>query len=77
MRGLLPLQRLRESGSAVELAVRLAHAVPGIGSDAEVPQDALPLHVVVQPGLQPRPGAYQRLVGQLERIPRRSLRVER
>ena len=68
MRRLLPLQRLRKSGAAVELAVRRPMRVPGIGSDAEVSQDALPLHVVVQPRLQPRPRAGQRLVGQLERF---------
>ena len=40
--------------------------IPGVGGEGEVPQDALALDVVVQPGPQagPRPG--QRFVGQLD-----------
>ena len=62
----LPVEGLGEADAAVELAVGPAHAVPGVGGEGEVAQDALTLDVVVQPGLQAGPGPGERFVGQLD-----------
>ena len=65
-RAFLPVQGLGEATAAVELAVGAAEAVPGVGGDGEVVQDALAFEVVVEPAAQPRPGAGQRFVGELD-----------
>ena len=65
VRALAPLQRLGQPHAAVELAVRAAEGVPPVGGRGEVLPDALAFHVLVQPGAQPRPGAGERLVGDL------------
>ena len=64
----LPLEGLGEADAAVELAVGPAHAVPGVGGEGEVAQDALALDVVVQPAPQAGPGPGQRFVGQLDGV---------
>ncbi len=61
-----PLQGLAQPGPPVQLAVRPAEQVPGVGRGAEVVQDPLPLDVLLEPALQPGPGARQRLVGDLD-----------
>ena len=63
---LAPLERSCEAGAAVELAVRAAHGVPGVGPAREVAEDALALDVLVEPALQPGPGPGQGLVGDLD-----------
>ncbi len=65
----LPFQRLGQPSPPVELAVRPAHAVPGVGRRAQVTQDPLALDVLLEPVRQPRPGPGQRLVGDLDRLP--------
>ena len=61
-----PLQRPGQPDPAVQLAVRPPELVPGVGGGAQVAQDPLPLDVLVEPGPQPRPGARQCLVGDLD-----------
>ena len=62
----LPVEGPGEPDAAVELAVGAAEGVPGISGAREVVQDPLPLDVVVEPAPQPRPGAGEGLVGDLE-----------
>ena len=52
----------------VQLAVRPAHAVPGVGSADEVQQEVLSLDVLRQPPTQARPHLDQRLVGDLDTV---------
>ena len=61
-----PLQGLAQTRPPVQLAVRPAEQVPGVGRGAQVVQDPLPLDVLLEPALQPGPGARQRLVGDLD-----------
>ena len=64
----LPVERLQQADTAVELAVGPAHAVPRVGGEGHVAADAMAFDVVVQPRLQPRPGAGERFMGQLDRV---------
>ena len=59
-----PVERLREPDAAVELAVGLAHGVPGVGSHGKVTQDPLALGVVLEPLPETWPGVHEGLVRQ-------------
>ena len=63
-----PLECLGEARAAVQLALGPAHGVPGVGRRRQVPQDPLPLDVLVEPGREARPGARQGLVRDLRRV---------
>ena len=63
-RHVVPLQQAGQAHSAVQLAVRSAHRVPGVRGAGEVVQDPLALHVVVEPPAQARPLSGQGLVGE-------------
>ena len=69
VRSIAPLQRAAEPGAAVELALGAAHRVPRVRGTGQVPEDPLPVDVVVEPAAQPRPHPHQRLVGDLDRVP--------
>ena len=60
-----PLEGPAQARSSVQLAVRAAEQVPGVGRTAEVVQDPLTFDVLLEPALQPGPRARQRLVGDL------------
>ena len=64
-----PLGGAGETGAPVELALRAAHRVPGVCGTGQVPEDALPVDVVVEPAAQPGPNSDQRLVGDLDGVP--------
>ena len=61
-----PLEGLGEADAAVELAGGSAEGVPGVGGGGEVVEDPLALDVVLEPAAEPRPGAGERLVGDLD-----------
>ncbi len=61
-----PLEGLGEADAAVELAGRPAEVVPGAGGRTEVVEDPLALDVVLEPAAEPRPGAGECLVRDLE-----------
>ena len=57
-----------QAGAAVEVAVLAARARPVLGGLGEVVPGPLSLEVVLEPATQPRPGADDGLVGELDRV---------
>ncbi len=66
--GVPPLEGGFEAGAAVQLGRRSPEAVPPDRGRRQVTEGALPGGVLVEPGLQSRPGPRQGLVGQLDRV---------
>ena len=61
-----PVKRPGQPDAAVELAVRTAERLPGVGGGREVVPDPLALDVVVEPAAEPGPGSGEGFVGDLE-----------